>query len=353
MTKISIIFPFTDGPWGGGNQFLKALRRQFTETGCYEEDPANADVVLFNSHHNLIDIVAMKIKYPEKVYIHRIDGPVKLIRERSNQTDQRIFMFSKIVADASIYQSQWSLDNCIAMGYDAGIPHVVILNAPDSAIFNHHSQKQLGTGHVKLIASSWSPYMSKGFEYYRWLDENLDFTKYSMTFVGNTPFTYNNIRVLPPCNGKELASILSDHDIYITASKNDPCSNALLEAMHCGLPSIGLTSGGHPEIIGSAGELFNDTKELLDKIDMVANNYGHYVSALRLPDIATISNMYYDFCVDTYNVHSSNSNMNRNLGLKDIATLVINQLEDDDVSKREHVKDFLKLSKALFSKAFQ
>jgi len=350
LIKISIVFSFTDGPWGGGNQFLKALRRQFIDTDCYEEDPAKAEVILFNSHHKLVDVLAMKIRFPDKIFIHRIDGPVKLIRERSLKTDQRIFKFSKLVADASIYQSKWSLDNCITMGYDSGIPHEVIINAPDPAIFNHKSYKKLCSFPVRLVASSWSPYMSKGFDYYRWLDEYLDFSRYSMTFVGNSPFTYKNIRVHAPCNGKQLASILSEHDIYITASQNDPCSNALLEAMHCGLPAIGLRSGGHPEIIGKAGELFDNNAELLEKIEIVRKDYDHYVSSISLPDIGKVADSYYNFCSKTFLDSQGNPGSKRHLHMKDIMQLIRSQLSDDDISKRDHAQDFLKLLRTLLSK---
>lgn len=348
--KISIIFSFTDGPWGGGNQFLKALRRQFTDTGSYEEDPTKADVILFNSHHKLVDVLAMKIRFPDKIFIHRIDGPVKLIRERSTKTDQRIFTFSKLIADASIYQSQWSLDNCIALGYEPGIPHEVIINAPDPALFNHDSHNMLCSSPVKLVASSWSPYMSKGFEYYRWLDEHLDFSRYSMTFVGNSPFVYKNIQVHAPCNGKQLASILSEHDIYITASKNDPCSNALLEAMHCGLPAIGLRSGGHPEIIGNAGELFDNNEELLEKIEIVRKDYDRYVSEIDLPDIGKVANRYYGFCSQIFQASQENPRAKRHLHMKEVIRLIISQLSDDDISKRDHAQDIFKLLRALLSK---
>ena len=44
-----------------------------------------------------------------------------------------------------------------------------------------------------------------------------------------------------------------DADLYLAASRDDPCSNALLEALACGLPAAFLASGGHPELVGEAG----------------------------------------------------------------------------------------------------
>ena len=50
-------------------------------------------------------------------------------------------------------------------------------------------------------------------------------------------------------------------------SQDDPCSNSLIEALHCGLPAIVLNSGGHPEIIGNAGVKFKNRKEIIEAIE--------------------------------------------------------------------------------------
>ena len=36
--KLHFLFDFKEGPWGGGNQFLKALRNYFREKGIYSEN---------------------------------------------------------------------------------------------------------------------------------------------------------------------------------------------------------------------------------------------------------------------------------------------------------------------------
>ena len=37
IPKIHILYKFKSGPWGGGNQFLKALRTALTQKGVYAE----------------------------------------------------------------------------------------------------------------------------------------------------------------------------------------------------------------------------------------------------------------------------------------------------------------------------
>ena len=116
----------------------------------------------------------------------------------------------------------------------------------------------------------------KGFNVYKFLDDTLDFGRYEMTFVGRSPIKFNRIQHVPPQPSEELAEVLRQHDIFVTASRNDPCSNALIEALHCGLPAVVRNDGGHPEIVGEAGELFEDERDVLDAIGKVAQNYEYY-----------------------------------------------------------------------------
>src|SRR3546814_6833227 len=48
--RIHIFYEFQDGPFGGGNQFLKALADFLRDAGRYAVCPNDADVILFNSH---------------------------------------------------------------------------------------------------------------------------------------------------------------------------------------------------------------------------------------------------------------------------------------------------------------
>jgi glycosyltransferase involved in cell wall biosynthesis len=142
--------------------------------------------------------------------------------------------------------------------------------------------------------------MKRGFDLYKYLDDSLDFNRFQMTFVGNSPIEFNHIKHIKPVPSKELASILKDHDIYITASRNDPCSNSLIEALHCGLPAVARNDGGHPEIIGNAGELFENEPSVIAAIEKVANNYHDYQKQISLLSIEDIGHKYYLFCSKIY-----------------------------------------------------
>ncbi|NOZ35174.1 MAG: glycosyltransferase family 4 protein [Chlorobi bacterium] len=294
--KINIYFPFTDGPFGGGNQFLKALRSYFRKLSVYEENPVNADIILFNSHHNIGKLVKLKKKYPEKIFIHRIDGPVFFIRKDNVFLDKLIYTFNDKIADASVFQSNWSKQKNLELGIKNKQFETIILNSPNPDIFNTKGKIRFDKNRKpKIIASSWAANMNKGFNTYQFLDENLNFSKYEMTFCGNSPVKFQNIKHIKPLQSKKLAEILKEHDIYITASKSDPCSNALIEAMHCGLPAIGLNDGGHPEIIGKGGLIFNNKNEIPGIINKIKIDYKKYTENINLPNMNETGNNYFNF----------------------------------------------------------
>ena len=298
--KIHILYEFTEAPWGGGNQFLKALRDYFGRQGVYTEGPAEANIILFNSHHYLDELLEFKKRHPGKLLLHRVDGPISYVRGRDKAIDKIIFQFNNFLADGTVFQSNWSRD----MNYELGIKkapyETTIINAPAPEIFNRQG-KSRPAEKIRLIATSWSGNIRRGFDTYEYLDKHLDFNRYEMTFVGNSPIEFKNIQWIKPVPSRELADILREHDIYITASKNDPCSNSLIEALHCGLPAVARNDGGHPEIIRDAGELFRDESDIIEAIEKVSGNYDHYQQRISLPTIDEVGQRYYDFARSIYN----------------------------------------------------
>lgn len=298
--RYHILYEFRDGPWGGGNQFLKALKNALAKKNAYTENPEEADIILFNSHHfghndqSLEMLCRLKRQNPALPFIHRVDGPIKLVRGYGRITDTIIFRANALLADATIFQTNWSRENSLKLGLKPKEPTTVIMNAPDPAHFYPGQNKKRGPV-LRLIASSWAANMRKGFDIYRFLDEHLDFDRFDMTFVGNAPFGFRNITHIPPLASAELGNILREHDIYVTASINDPCSNALCEALACGLPALVCNSGGHPEIVKKGGITFNSKEDILGKIETLATGYDSYKTAIAVPDIKDIADQYLAF----------------------------------------------------------
>jgi glycosyltransferase involved in cell wall biosynthesis len=298
--KMHILYNFQEGPWGGGNQFLKALKKELERMGVYEESPDKAEVILFNSHHCLDEVLDFKKNPLKKVLIHRVDGPITYVRGRDKIIDEIIFQVNKLIVDGTIFQSSWSRQKNYEIGMKNSPYETIITNAPDSRVFNPKRKKYFDKKKIRLIATSWSANVRKGFDIYKYLDENIDFNKYEMTFVGNSPITFKNIKWIKPLSSEKLAQILKQHDIYIIASQNEPCSNALIEALTCGLPAVVLNNGGHPELVQNGGELFNGKEDVIEKLESIVKNYHYYQSKIPKFSIQKVAQQYYEFAQKIY-----------------------------------------------------
>lgn len=291
---ISIFHEFAPPPAGGGHQFMRALWTELAVRGFKVEGNTISPFTracLFNSF-NFDPARLNAFRRPGCRMVHRVDGPIAVYRGFDDGTDHRIAEINRQFADATIFQSRYSLLKHQELGLQFKNPSVVP-NATDPAIFNRVGRSAFESGRkIKLISVSWSDNINKGAPVYQWLDEHLDWSRYEYTFIGRSPVKYKNITMKAPLASTDLARELRQHDIYITASKLDPCSNSLLEALACGLPALYLNSGGHPEIAGNAGLSFEAPEEIPGQLEKIAANYSHYQAAIYLPSIAEIASRY-------------------------------------------------------------
>jgi hypothetical protein len=293
--EVSIFHRFQKPPYGGGNQFLMALTKELKIRGIdvgSNTVGARTKSVMFNSFefdHRKLE--RFRKKYRAK-FIQRLAGPIGVYRGTDIQIDRDIWELNKF-ADETIFISNYSYKKYLELGLEFKNPHI-ILNACDPEIFNRDGRLSPpdGSRKIKLIATAWSNNPKKGGSLLSWLDEHLSHTKYELTFVGRTKATFKGAKIIEPVPSEELSKILKEHDIYIAPSEDDPCSNALVEALTCGLPAAFRLSGGHPELVREAGVSWNDGDSLISAIDKIAHNFPHYQSRISNPTIKEIADKY-------------------------------------------------------------
>src|SRR3989339_101402 len=296
--KIHILYTERDGAWGGGNQFLKALKKEMKRRGQYTDNPPEAQYFLFNSFpfHELHRIHQLyKLKKQGKILIHRVDGPISQYRGKDLIIDKLIYRINDLFADATVFQSKWSREQNYILGMRQKKYEMIITNAPDNSIFSPSDKSKIIGEKIKIIATSWSKNVRKGFDVYGYLDNHLDYSRFEMTFVGNSPISFKHIRHILPQDSRKLSILLREHDIFITASQKDPCSNSLIEALACGLPIVALNDGGHSELVGGGGVLFNGTHDIIEAINCVVENYKTYRDSIVTYRIDEIAQKYIDF----------------------------------------------------------
>lgn len=291
--KLHILYPFTDKPWGGGNQFLHILKNAFISRGMYVDNAQDANIVLVNNYHELLPALVLKWKKPWIAIIHRL-GPILSYHRRAywRLIDWLVIRFTNLIASAAVFQSEWAFQEGKKLGCKTSIRYRVVHNTVDPRLFYPPRNKIFNSKKVRLIATSWSANPNKGFDYYQFLDTHLDFSRFQMTFIGNSPVRFKNIIQLSPLSSARLAEQLREHDIYITATKDDACSNAIIEALSTGLPVVALASGGNGELIKDGGALFYKQEDIFKAISSVANNFEQYRKNIAAPARESIVSAY-------------------------------------------------------------
>jgi glycosyltransferase involved in cell wall biosynthesis len=274
-------------PYGGSNQFLLALRGELERRGLRVSDgrlPRRARTVLLHAY-----LLEGTPPAGARV-VHRVDGPIRLYRGTDDGADGRVAELNRRYADATIFQSEYSLAAHRELGIELREP-VLIPNAVDPAIF-YPAEREPPGGRLKLVATSWSDNPRKGAAALAQIARGLDPARFELTFVGRSTLDLRPARVVPPRPSHEVAALLRAHDAYLAPSLNDPCSNALLEGLACGLPALYARSGGHPELVGGAGLGFDDPTEAPELAARLADEWEELRTRISVVPLAEVADRY-------------------------------------------------------------
>lgn len=294
--KVAIGSRPQDGPWGGGNRFINALRSALVaEDHVVVHSLADTDI-------DVILIVDPRLRSPNVCFgagaalrYVAFRNPNALVVHRINECDERKgepFINHKLVranyaADATVFVGEW-LANLPVWRKHLRQPWFVIRNGADTRIFNAHGfQPWNGTGPIKLVTHHWGYHPMKGFDVYRGIDQLLGTAgcdrRLSFTYIGQLPasFSFQNVRYVQPLNNEALATELRAHHAYLTASINEPGGNHQVEGALCGLPLLYRRSGCMPEYCTGFGVPFIGLSDLLDAVTQLTEQYSALLN--RMP----------------------------------------------------------------------
>ena len=291
---VAVFHQLAPSPSGGGNQFLRALEGELRRRGLVVEEnrvSGGTRSCLFNSFN--FDLHRLRRFSREDVrMVHRVDGPIGVYRGFDDGTDGRIAAMNAELAQATVCQSHFSLDAHRRLGIALADP-VVITNAPDPAIFHPPPEREPSGGRrVRVVASSWSDNPRKGVDVLEAIAAAADAGRYELTFAGRAPAGLTGWTTIGPLASDELADLLRAQDCYVAASLDDPCSNALLEALACGLPALYRRSGGHPELVGEAGVGFDGPDDAVTTLDRLAAELDDRRAAIVVPRLGDVADAY-------------------------------------------------------------
>ncbi len=280
--KIAISHKSIDGPWGGGNRFIKSLKAYLIEKGHYVYED------LMENDLDIILLVDPRRNHPNKKFLAKdilkyliFKNPNALVIHRINECDERKntnFMNKKIrlanyCADHTVFVSEW-LSDLNLMNLKNRSFKSVIRNGADRNIFNSANLIPWNKEEpFKFVTHHWGNNWMKGFDIYKLIDDYICSKEWAgklkFTYIGNLPknFEFKNVRYIKPLDGSDLVCELKKHHGYVTGSINEPGGNHQNEAALCGLPILYRNSGCLPEYCEGFGIPFS---------------YENFESALKL-----------------------------------------------------------------------
>ncbi len=283
--KVSIGSRIVDGPWGGGNLFVKNLSNFLLDLGhqvIYDLAEPDIDLILLTDPRSRRESSSTFNHLEIELYKKYINSNVCVV-QRINECDERkntsninkFYLEASECADKVVFVSSWLKNIYIDNGM-SNKKSVVIMSGSDSKIFKDY-KNNISDNQIKVVTHHWSSHKNKGFETYEFLDKMIDNPTWKgrlkFSYIGNSSDEYElkNTNEIAPLSGKELALKLSENDIYLTASINEPSGNHHIEAALCGLPILYLNSGGIPEYCDGFGVSFDNLNEFEEKLLEIIN----------------------------------------------------------------------------------
>lgn len=266
-----------EAAWGGANQFLRQLAPYLAARGVevvYDLDPWVTHIFILDprpietSTFTLSDIARFKKQFPETVIINRVNNCNKKYTESDTgpgyEDMDRIMMEASALATRNVFISDWLKDYFVREGYKDYAECSVIRNAADPDTFFMGESTWDGERPLRCVTHHWSNSWMKGFRVYEEVDRLIadgELPGFELTVIGRWPeeIQWRAAKTVPPCEGRELANQLREHDLYLTASLWEPGGMHFIEGMQCGLPVVYHEDGGGiPEIASQAGVGFRD-----------------------------------------------------------------------------------------------
>ena len=276
--------------YGGGLFFVKFISEKFKKEkhGILYELKPNLDIIFIIDprkgnfkKYGYQELINYQKNYPKSKLVY-IVNECDIKRHKYINIEPTIIDCIKN-CNFIIYISKW-LKDYYQNKYQINIPFKIINNACDISIFKPIDKKEL-TNKIKIVTHHWSSDYLKGFEIYNKIDKLLPkYPNIKFTYIGNYNKDYKpkNINLKKPLSGIKLAQELQKHDIYLTASQNEPGGIHQLEGMAVGLPVLYRdNSGGIEETCLKSGEKFFNIEDLFEKINLIIKNYSIYQSNIN------------------------------------------------------------------------
>lgn len=261
-----------DGPWGGGNLFVRAFCEYFSSLGhevvhdfnqrvdiMFMQDPRYSDLGI-----SINEMLKYKQMNPEAALIHRVNECDA--RKGTNDMDALLRECSKFT-NITIFVSKWMEDYHRSLGWHCKKSSVVY-NGVDLDHFK--KREKIKNGKTNIVAHHWSDNRMKGAEVYEFLDSLVaNDERFTFTYIGRTSSELKNSKIIKPLSGLELGKELSRYDVYVSGSKFDPGPNHVIESIACEIPTLCHHTGGGAVEFSGTQMSYKTNEELVSLIENI------------------------------------------------------------------------------------
>jgi glycosyltransferase involved in cell wall biosynthesis len=315
QTRIHVGYKTTDAPWGGANNFIRALKGELSRTGRYvftESMDIDCDI-LFTSQLTVAPgtqttfAQIRRFREGRAGLLHRWRGPAapkaaRLVVRAVNLTRHafRLGLRNLILggradrqalnllnfADYVIFQSRYQQGFFTDHGY-AGTRSVVIHNGADPAFWAEAVAVKPPGRVLRFASSTMSARASKRHDL---LAKLSDVPGVEVLHFGNWPrgLDRHQVQLQGTVTRDRMVAAYAQCDYFVHPAVKDPCPNAIFEAICSGLPVIyNAGPGSSREIVGPNGFALNaaDLGETVDRAraelselkEKVAQNREYYL----------------------------------------------------------------------------
>jgi len=258
-----------DGPWGGGNLFVRSV---------FETLPSLGFKIVTNPFHDIPDIIMLQspksssdcnFSINEAIFLKNKNPHIQIVL-RVNDCDarkattgvDRVWIESSAYVDKTIFVSKWMKDYFVKKGWQCKDNHVLY----NGVNLEHFRPRQkINNGKTNIVTHHWSNNRMKGFDVYEKLDKYVgdNHKKYTFTYIGRELGTFKNTIVIPPLFGASLGEQLSKYDVYVSASKFDPAPNHIIESLATNLPTLACKDGGGSVELCGGRNIFSSFENLI------------------------------------------------------------------------------------------
>jgi len=285
--RIHFTYKHIDKPWGGANNFIRALNIELSNSEKYnliDSINEDCDIIFMNQLGagpgnngevlSLKDIYKIKKEFGDSKKIvvravnlnwHAHNHGLRNFFWGRRQDKRTVALLN--LADVAIFQSDYQRSFFIKAGYKKTNSNVVIHNGADKSFWcDNPICPYINNGVLKLISSTASPRKTKRHDLIAKLSM---LNGVEIMHLGAWPKDIDSgkVNLLGTLSREKMVEKMKQCHYFLHTAIKDPCPNAIFEAICMGLPVIyNPDIGSSAEIVADNG-LPLDVSNLKDTVD--------------------------------------------------------------------------------------